>query len=688
MTRLRSIARAAVAVRPWAWNPPALPSLSMRRLGPAGPLLLFLLLGLAVLSAGRAGLVAWQMARLHDVENLWPLFALGARLDLALLCYLLAAPALTQLLLPAGALRRNLAAAWLTAAVLLLVVMEVLTPGFLAQFDRRPDRIFFEYLVYPREVFGMLFKAYPLTSLCLPPLAVLAAGLLWRFWQVRLGAEDRWPYRARLVALIFLLPALLIGARGFDHRPINASLASFSHNRLANELALNSTYSLAYAVYCLRMETDSAALYGAMPWPEVLARVRKYMNVPAADFTDPEIPTLHRQASFDEGRLHLRPARHQAAARERPLNLVILLEESLGAGHVGRLGGLPLTPNLDRLADDGLWFTRLYATGTRTARGMEAVAAGFPPTPAPAVLKLPRAQHGFFTLGGLLRRHGYTTEFIYGGVANFDNMRGFYLNNGFDRVIEQQDFDQPAFLGSWGVSDEDWVQKAHQTFVAHGDAPFFALMMSTSNHEPFEFPEGRIEPYEQPLHTRYNAMKYADYAIGRFFELARAADYFDNTIFVVVADHEARVYGAERVPVRHFRVPLLILGPGVPVRSYEQIASQIDLAPTLLSLLGLETEHPMIGRDLLALPPEAEGRALMQFEAQHALRVGNRLVVHAPQQPPATYVLDSHDRLSPASDDPELTRDALAHALWASQTYERELYRLAPDRVAQFNARP
>jgi phosphoglycerol transferase MdoB-like AlkP superfamily enzyme len=408
-----------------------------------------------------------------------------------------------------------------------------------------------------------------------------------------------------------------------------------------------------------------------MPWPEVLARVRRYMGLGEGAFGDPAIPTLHRQA---------------ATARERPLNLVIILEESLGAAHVGRLGGLALTPNLDRLAGQGLWFTRLYATGTRTSRGMEAVAAGFPPTPAPAVLKLPRAQHGFVTLGTLLRRRGYSTEFLYGGVANFDNMRAFYLNNGFDRVIEQKDFADPVFLGSWGVSDEDLMRKAHDTFVAHGDAPFFALLLSTTNHEPFEFPDGRIEPYEQPLATRYNAMKYADYALGQFFERARGAAYFRNTVFVVVADHEARVFGTERVPVRHFRIPAVIIGPGVAPGVFERPASQIDLAPTLLALLGIEAAHPMIGRDLLALAPGVEGRALMQFESQHAFRVGNRLVVHAPHQPPRTYAIDARDRLTPAAENPELTRDALAHALWASQTYERQLYRLPDDGRTGFNA--
>src|SRR5690606_19782880 len=125
-----------------------------------------------------------------------------------------------------------------------------------------------------------------------------------------------------------------------------------------------------------------------------------------------------------------------------------------------------------------------------------------------------------FTLASLLRTQGYRTEFIYGGVSNFDNMRHFFLQNGFERIIEQKDFKRPTFLGTWGVSDEDLVTKAHETFLAHGDEPFFALLLSTSNHDPFEFPEGRIQLHEEPAATRNNAVKYTDYAIGKLIELA------------------------------------------------------------------------------------------------------------------------------------------------------------------------
>jgi phosphoglycerol transferase MdoB-like AlkP superfamily enzyme len=211
--------------------------------------------------------------------------------------------------------------------------------------------------------------------------------------------------------------------------------------------------------------------------------------------------------------------------------LVIILEESLGAEYVGSLGGLPLTPNLDRLGHEGMLLTNLYSTGTRTVRGIEATVAGFLPTAGSSVVKLGHAQHNFFTVADLLRRHGYATEFVYGGRSNFDNMASFFLGNGFERVIDEASFTNPALRGTWGVSDEDLLQRTNDVFAAHGTKPFFALVLTTSNHPPYEYPPGRIASTEEPSNTSHNAIRYADFALGKFFELAQPRRYFSDTIF-------------------------------------------------------------------------------------------------------------------------------------------------------------
>ena len=134
-------------------------------------------------------------------------------------------------------------------------------------------------------------------------------------------------------------------------------------------------------------------------------------------------------------------------------------------------------------------------------------------------------------------------------------------------IIDETDFDRDGeshvFKGTWGYSDEDLAIKANNYFKSLGNQPFFSLMFSTSNHEPFEFPDRRIELYEEPKATVHNAMKYADFAVGKFFELAKKEDYFKNTIFIVIADHNTRTYGKSLIPINKFHIPAFIIAPNV-----------------------------------------------------------------------------------------------------------------------------
>jgi len=632
-----------------------------RALGPFLPLLLAYASGALFLTAMRAALAIAYRDAYAGTPGVWWMFPLGLRMDTLLLSYLLLAPALVLALLPAGRARDAIVAAHFALSASVVVCLELATPPFLAEYDKRPDRLFLEYLVYPRELLRTLWAGHALPLVGVPLAAAAAGGLAFGASRAALARAPAWRWQRRAWVAPLVVGALVAGARSsLEPRAANLSTASFSSHRLVNELTLNSTYSVAYAAESLRNEVDAASLYGALPWPEVLARVRRYERLPEAAFADPAAPIQHRE---------------QAAAVPRPRNLLILLEESMGAGFVGHLGGLPLTPNLDRLSREGMYFTELYATGTRTARGMEAIVAGFPPSPSLAVLKLPAAQGGFFTLAALLARHGYATEFHYGGAANFDNMRSFFLANGFERVIEQRDFAAPDFVSSWGVSDEDLLLRANDELRRPRDRPFFALLLTSSNHDPFEIPAGRIEPYNAPLHSRENAIVYADHAIGRFFELARREDYYADTVFLVAADHDARVFGAPLVPIERFRVPAVVLGPGVPARPWTRVASQIDLAPTLLHFLGIDALLPTPGRNLMRLPEDDPGRALMQYDLVHGFRVGDQLVVQQPRRPAQSFRIEGA-RLVPSPGDPELTRDALAHVLWPGEVYRRRLYRL------------
>ncbi len=630
--------------------------------GPLAPALLPALLLLVLLGLARAGLFLVYHGRLIGLDDPGTLFLIGLRIDGALAAYLSFVPVL---LLSLGKrvvtrLRWLLIAYW-TLVLALALFLELATIPFINEFDARPNRLLFEYLAHPREVFRTLWSDQGLALLLVLLVTGAAAAAVARWLRALVLGYRPWSAWRRTAALVPTLLVLFLAARGtLDHRPLNISTAAFSDNQLANQLALDSSYSLLYSLYTLHYESDPSQAYGSMPVDEMLSLVGRAAGIAPQDSGPGVSPLRHHQ----RGRY----------PRERPPNLVIVLEESLGAEFVGCLGGLPLTPHLDRLSSEGMLLRNLYATGVRTVRGIEAVVAGFPPTPSRSVVKLERSQHGFFTLGMLLQDRGYETEFIYGGQSHFDNMRGFLRNNGFARIYDEPTFPETAFHGTWGVSDEDLFLEADRIFRAHAGRPFFSLILTTSNHTPFDFPAGRIALYEQPAATRLNAMKYADHALGRFFDLASRSDYYADTIFLIVADHNTRTYGNDLVPIAKFKIPGLILGPGVPRTPYDRVASQLDLGPTLLDLMGLEVDHPMIGRSLVGPADEQPDRAIMQFGNSNAYMSGDRVVVLQPAMAPLQFRYDGL-RLEPATLDPQLARLARAHALLPGWLYRNRCYR-------------
>jgi len=560
---------------------------------------------------------------------------------------------------------------WYRAWWVLLVLLELTTPQFIREYDTRPNRLYVEYLNSPHEVSAMLWHGYKGVLLFVLAGLLVLGWLGFRLLRTKL-VDAPMRLRWRPVVSAALLALLLLAARGtLEHRPLNASMVAFSDDAMVNTLPLNSLYSVIDAIWSMQNERSAAALYGSMPEAEMQQLVRE-ASAMDGPMLDPRHPSWHVQ--------------HAAKRPAQPLNLVIIVEESLGAQYIGTLGGQALSPQFDALAKQGWLLARTYATGTRSVRGLEAISTGFLPTPAEAVLKLPRSQRDFFTLAGLLGEFGYHSRFIYGGEAHFDNMKSFFLGNGFDEVIDQPKFAvKPTFVGSWGASDEDMFNELHHRLMQGGAQPQFTLAFSVSNHTPWEYPAGRIDASD-PAASVQNTVRYADWAIGRFFAQAKRSPYWKNTVFLIVADHDARVFGASLVPVRHFHIPALILGAGVPAQRDEHLVSQVDLAPTLLSLIGISSVNPMLGADLTQHYP---GRAIMQYGDNYGYLKGDQLLVLQPGQPAAQFHYQVDDeKLTPVPVDPALDRQALAHALWPSWAYFNQRYGLPPKSIQPAPAPP
>jgi phosphoglycerol transferase MdoB-like AlkP superfamily enzyme len=624
----------------------------------------FIVAAFVMLTASRIALALWQRQRMRAAGGLRPILIGGLRIDANQIAILAVLPAFLSPWVGHSSTAVAIASIWFQTTWLLLVFMEVATPPFIMEYDTRPNRLFVEYLKHPREVSGMLWRGYKIIILA-GVLAVAAALWIGHALFGHATPDAVMPFWLMPIVSLGVAAIAVAAIRGtMAHRPINPSNVAYCGDGMLNTLPLNSTYSVLYSIYLMRYERSASAVYGNMPEAEMHEIVRAHAALPGTA-PDPQFPT--------------RQARPATATPTRPLNLVIILEESLGAQYSAALGGRNLTPELDSLSEQGWAFTRTYATGTRSVRGLEAVTAGFPPTPAKAVVKLPGAQRGFFTLADLLARHGYESSFIYGGEAHFDNMKGFFLGNGFDRIIDRSAFVDPQFVGTWGACDEDMFNQLDQLLSTESSKPTFTLAFSVSNHSPWEYPSGRIEPDGNPARVE-NTVRYADWALGRFFERAKSSAYWENTVFLVVADHDSRVSGATLVPVRHFHIPAVILGAGVTPKRDDRLISQLDLAPTLLSLIGITTAHPMIGHDLTRTSPE---RAIMQFGDCFGYLRDDALLVMTPGKPPAQYCYRAPEEYIPAALDPNLARIALAHALWPSWAYREGRYTLADKPITQ-----
>ncbi|WP_373069645.1 LTA synthase family protein [Sulfurimonas sp.] len=543
----------------------------------------------------------------------------------------------------------------------ILIYIENATFTFLAQYDVRPNYLFVEYLIYPQEVFAMIFADYKLELLIFFVMIVFFIYLFLKYDKNDFSKVYEQSYLKRVLIFITLFMVLFIGARSsFGHRPANISDAMYTSNRMVNEITKNSVYSIAYAIYVSNKHGTNQIkkIYGDMNIKEAFLRVTKRLNI---NKSDQEVSLLRDEKTHFKS--------------EKPKNLIIFVEESLGYQFVKAVGGEEgITPNFNRLSKEGILFKDLYSNGTRSIRGLAGLSAGNFSIPGKGVLKRNKSQRDYFTIASALKPLGYHTSFIYGGESRFDNMRSWYLGNGFDEILDESEFENPTFKSSWGVCDEDLVVRANKKFkkMYLENQKFASVMFSTSNHAPFECPYEKIDLVDKSnVKSVKNAVKYADYAIGKFIELAKKEDYYKDTVIVVVADHNVRVYGEDIIPIDMFHIPGLILGGDIKPMVYDKISTQPDILATALDLIGVDLSYPIMGQSIFS--DKKNSVSLMQFYSYYALRVDDKVAVIRPNKEAVTFAYkDQH--LSQTEHDLELEKDALAFILALDYMYDNKLY--------------
>ena len=518
---------------------------------------------------------------------------------------------LSLLLLGAFCLRLfipNIRKGWCKAGLLftmglyifLMIVNAISECVFWNEFGVRYNFIAVDYLVYTNEVIGNIMESYPIVPMFLGVFLV-AVLICWRLFRRKDFSESgnggAVPFLATFVIYAVLFAGSFFWLR-FSYRNLQSS------NNYATELQCNGCWNFLEAYSSSTLEYDR--FYQMLPEDEAQGlKLALCGQVPVREEAGSEVRQADQPADAA-----VRMIRDSVPPVRK--NIVMITVESLSADFLAAYGNEDgITPNLDTLIEKSLVFDNLYPAGNRSVRGLEALTLCIPPSAGESLIKRPD-NAGLFSTGTVLRENGYTTSFIYGGDSYFDNMRAYFSGNGFE-IIDKYCYPKEdiTFSNIWGTCDEDSYRVALKEFdkKAESGTPFHAIIFTISNHRPYTFPEGKIT-YDGEMKSRSAAVKYTDFAIGQFLAEASRRPWFGNTVFIVVADHCASSAGKTSIPVDKYHIPAIVYSPGfIQPRRVEKLCSQIDLMPTIFSLLHFSYDSKFYGRDILA--PDYNQRAFM-----------------------------------------------------------------------------
>ncbi len=569
------------------------------------------------------------------VENFLEAFANGVRFDLRI-ATITCLPLLFALLANGAMAARKKMRLWLTAAASFMLFLGLVELDFYREFHQRLNSLVFQYIREdPKTVLSMLWYGFPVLRYLLAWAAGtwLLAALFRRIDRAtRPSLPVSVPASRRWLALLLCVPLAALAIRGTLRHgpPLRWGDAFTTESMFANHLGLNGVLTLLTAAKEQFSDHRDNAWNSALPQDEARRITRELLLTPHDRLADAERAAVRRD--------YTPPA---ASVLPEVRNVVVILMESFAGRYVGALGnGDGITPYFDALAKEGLLFTRHFSNGTHTHQGMFATMACFPNLPAfEYLMQMPEGGHAFSGLPQLLSARGYNDLYVYNGDFTWDNQSGFFSNQGMTTFIGRGDYTNPAFSDpTWGVSDQDMFGRAAEELPRlNPDTPFYALLQTLSNHTPYALPEKLpVAPVtgHGPLDQHLTAMRYSDWALGQFFEKARKAPYFSNTLFVIVGDHGFGSTGQlTEMDLYRFNVPLLLLGPGVRERfgaTRDTVGTQVDIVPTIMGRLGAPVRHQCWGRDLLALPPDDPGFGVIKPSGSDqtvALIRGDRILV-------------------------------------------------------------
>lgn len=540
------------------------------------------------------------------VNEIAKAFAYGFRFDLVITCTLLVPLVLMFVFVPSKynlkkyiSIPISIYGGLFSALVVFSCIADYY---FFQEFGKRLNHQVINYIEYD-YIYKIIINQYQYVLVLIITLIVFVIFSRLIYKYIFLKQHYIAGAKANAVWSLLALAALIISIRGsLGPKSINTGLAYFNESNSLAQLTLNGLFTLRESGRSMLIkDTDLGEKLDLLPQTEALSITKELLQTSQDDFFDrPENP-LWRKTDTGKPR--------------KDYNVVLVIMESLAWPYIGAMGGVPdLTPNLDNLIENGVLMDHCFSVGHRTTYAFSGIVCGYPDLPEVSITTRQLSEGNFLTLGSILKKRGYKTMFIYGGQPYYDHRQSFLGSNGFSEFVFEDHFPQKTFRTHLGWCDEDLFAAAHETFQKQ-DKPFFAVLLTLAFHRDYKIPKGKVElnSSDHSHQEQKLAIKYTDWAIGQYMEKAKKSDYFDNTIFIFVADHCGGFLNTEPKPTA-FRVPFLIYAPKIletKEKRISKICSQTDIAPTIMSLLGGSYSHSFFGSNVFGRKPN-EGRALIE----------------------------------------------------------------------------